>query len=219
MSSEKRVFLVVAALAVVLVVMSALFRSNAADERAALPAQVVQDTAPALHAAPVLPMAASVAGRGAPVEPEPVVRNEEPAAVSAECLACREKECTNYQQSGVDLLGGCFKAVDPSQGADIKDAQFLEDCAAVVRCAARTHCADAKIGAAACYCGASLTVDECVEHGPGRDAPCLEEWRRAARSTKHEEVAERFSDFKYPSGWASAMVDCDRVQCRSQCSG
>ena len=142
----------------------------------------------------------------------------EVSTVSAECQACREQECTNYLQSGVDLLKGCFKEVDPAQGADTSDATFVNDCAAVVRCAARTHCADGTTGAAGCYCG-SRSLDDCVNNGPGRDAPCLDEWRRAARSSKHDEIAERFSDFKYPSGWASAMVDCEHTKCKSKCSG
>jgi hypothetical protein len=52
-----------------------------------------------------------------------------------------------------------------------------------------------------------------VATGPGPDAPCAEEWRRATRAKTHQEVVERFDKIFYPSGWAFAMLECDRDFC------
>lgn len=138
------------------------------------------------------------------------------SSAEVECAACREKQCTNYEDQGIDMVSGCFKSVNGAQGADTTDPAFISDCTAAVRCATETHCAASAVGAAACYCG-SRSIDECVEHGPGADAPCVEQWMRAARSRDNKEVATRFSDLKYPAGWANFMLECDRVQCRGKC--
>jgi hypothetical protein len=134
----------------------------------------------------------------------------------AACAVCREKECTNYEHQGVDLLSGCFKKVDGSLGADTADLQFLADCQAVVQCAHETNCAANVEGAAACYCG-SRSIDDCIDKGPGPDAPCVEQWLRAGRTRDNKEIAARFSDLKYPSGWANFMIECDRTQCKGKC--
>jgi hypothetical protein len=134
-----------------------------------------------------------------------------------ECDACRKKACTNYEDQGINMLSGCFEKVDGSQGADTNDPTFVSDCTAAVRCAMETHCATSPVGAAACYCG-SRSIDECVERGPSADAPCTEQWMRAARTHDHHELTLRFSDLKYPAGWANFMLECDRVQCRGKCA-
>ncbi len=152
------------------------------------------------------------AGKGAPLQSSVAGSSTE-----AECAACREKQCTNYEDQGIDMVGGCFKSVNGTQGADTTDPTFISDCTAAVRCATETHCAASAVGAAACYCG-SRSIDDCVEHGPGADAPCVEQWMRATRSRDNKEIATRFSDLKYPAGWANFMLECDRVQCRGKCA-
>lgn len=133
-----------------------------------------------------------------------------------ECEMCRQKKCTNYEDQGIDMVSGCFSRVDGSQGADTRDPTFVADCTAAVRCAHESHCATSPAGAAACYCG-SRSIDDCIERGPSADAPCVEQWLRAARTHDHRELGLRFSDLKYPAGWANFMLECDRVQCRGQC--
>lgn len=137
--------------------------------------------------------------------------------VSAECKACRESTCTNYKHLGYDVLNGCLDTVDPSEGADKADARFNADCLAVVRCATQTRCAQGAAGPLGCYCG-SKGVDDCIEIGPAADAPCVEEWKRAARTSDHHELLLRWSDLKYPTGWANLLIECDRDDCKNQCS-
>lgn len=157
------------------------------------------------------------AKRTADSKRDPLQSSAAGSSAEEECAACREKQCTNYEEQGIDMVSGCFKSVNTSQGADATDPSFIADCTAVVRCATETHCAVSAVGPAACYCG-SRTIDDCIEHGPGADAPCVEQWMRAARSRDHKEIALRFSDLKYPAGWANFMLECDRVQCRGKCA-
>jgi hypothetical protein len=140
------------------------------------------------------------------------------AEVTTECKACRETTCTNYRGLGYDVLNGCLDQVDPSEGADKSDSKFNDDCVAVVRCATKTRCAEGPAGPLGCYCG-SATVDDCIEVGPGADAPCGQEWRRAARTSDHHELMLRWSDLKYPTGWANLLIECDRDDCKNKCTG
>lgn len=192
------------------------------------PSQVLEETteeaaaepAPEVHAAqktsgPRVAAASSLAGQAAP-SPILGVPGEEKAR-SPECKQCRQTECTNYRGLGVDLIKGCFAEIDPSLGADSHDKRFLDDCTAAVTCASRHGCATGPHGAAGCYCG-SRSIDECAEQGPGPDAPCAEEWRRATRTRDRDELNVRFSDFKYPSGWATFMIECDQQLCKTQCT-
>lgn len=220
MTPGKRVFLALVVAALVLIALAAGMGHHESDATATSEVSAAAREASAAVSQAAAVRESAAAGSGAILAQAPLP--ERPPAdgvITPECEECRKKECTNYQNSGVDLLSGCFKAVDPSQGADARDQRFVDDCAAVVRCAARTHCAEGAPGAAACYCGASISVDDCIDHGPAPDAPCADEFRRASRSRQHKDITERFSDLKYPSGWAAAMITCDQVECKSQCSG
>jgi hypothetical protein len=138
------------------------------------------------------------------------------SAAPPDCQACREKECSHFTALGRDVLSGCFKQVDTSQGADANDPDFIADCTAVMQCAQQAHCTGDPAGPAACYCG-SRALEDCIEHGPAADAPCVAQWQRAARTQSHEELSERFSDMKYPAGWAFQMIWCDQLQCSGKC--
>lgn len=138
-------------------------------------------------------------------------------AVTQACQACRESECTDFRGTGLDMLGGCTARINSAYGADPNDDRFIADCTAVLQCAAQTHCADSPIGLPACYCG-SRTIDECIERGPASDAPCVAQWQRATRTQENEELAARFSDPKYPAGWAHYVLRCDHTRCNSECT-
>jgi hypothetical protein len=133
------------------------------------------------------------------------------------CDSCRARICTDYKGSGVNLVDGCFAQVNTSQGADATDPTFLADCQAVVACAQEHRCALRGDGATGCYCG-SAEINDCIENGPAADAPCLEQWQRAARSRDHHEISLRFSDLKYPSGWANFLIECDVEDCKDRCT-
>jgi len=142
---------------------------------------------------------------------------KQPGAAQAEpagptCDSCRERHCSNYRNFGVDLVAGCFEHPDPKLAKD--DPTFAQDCTAAVRCAVINNCGyTTSRGPSACYCGPSKQPSECIKSGPGDDAPCAEEWRRATRAKSHEEVVSRFDKYEYPSGWAFALIECDRDFC------
>ena len=169
-------------------------------------------TTPSLRAVAVQPQAGTAGNQAIPEKPA-----DAPEEVSAECKACRESTCTNYKHLGYDVLNGCLDTVDSTEGADKTDPRFNEDCVAVVRCATQTRCAQGSAGPLGCYCG-SKGVDDCIEIGPAADAPCIEEWKRAARTSDHHELLLRWSDLKYPTGWANLLIECDRDDCKKQCS-
>lgn len=135
----------------------------------------------------------------------------------AACQACQRSLCTNYQGSGVDLIDGCLRQINPSQGADPSDTSFLADCRAVVECARERRCALSQDGPAGCYCG-SKSFEDCVDNGPAENAPCVEQWERATRSHDHNEILLRFSDLKYPAGWANFLIECEMQACKDSCA-
>jgi cysteine-rich repeat protein len=136
----------------------------------------------------------------------------DPDDPESQCQACREKHCRNVL--GTDVLAGCLESINSAYGAPANDTSFLQTCEEVVDCARESQCAyKAARQAAPCYCG-SISVDECVERGPAKDAPCVKEWQLATRSTVNMEVLQRFSDPAYPAGWAYLLLDCDRIHCR-----
>ena len=84
---------------------------------------------------------------------------------------------------------------------------------AAVKCAYDHKCGYEEMpGPFGCYCGSRNPTD-CVAEGPAPDAPCVAEWKRATRSQDNGEIAARFDDGHYPSGWAFAMIQCDREFC------
>ncbi len=127
------------------------------------------------------------------------------------CTECRNTNCRNYM--GVDLVHGCFEAVDAEFGADAADPSFIQDCTNVVTCARANACAysDSK-QAAGCYCG-SASIDTCAASGPAADAPCVPQWQAATRTTVNADVQVRFTDLSFPAGWAYFLLDSDRVSC------
>lgn len=163
---------------------------------------------------------ARAAGRFVP-HPAPAIAGQYAGSAAPQpraeaCQSCRERECSNYAGSGMDVVKGCTQAVD-EKFADKTDSTFIEDCTSFVRCAKQNHCAESPIGAAGCYCG-SRNLDDCIANGPGADAPCVEQIRRATRTSSNQELVVRFSDVKYPSGWANYMLQCDTLRCTGTCS-
>lgn len=217
MKPTKNAMVGLGALALLLVGISLLLSSRAPQgelEEALAPQ--TETTASSVTAAPVKsqPMA------GAPaLQAKADVKLDEkaPDHVSTECTACREATCTNYKSLGYDVLNGCFDRVDPTEGADERDGSFNSDCVAVVRCATQNRCAYSAAGPLGCYCG-SATVDDCIEQGPAKDGPCTQEWLRAARTSDHQELMKRWSDLKYPTGWANMLIECDRDDCKAKCA-
>jgi hypothetical protein len=133
------------------------------------------------------------------------------------CEKCQNEKCTRYQ--GVNLVAGCFDALDTTYGARAGDGEFLSDCTAVVNCALAHGCGTSGAGQGArCYCG-SASLDECAKTGPAGDAPCAKEWLKAARTQKNDELQMRFTDLVYPAGWAHALLDCygSTEQCAASC--
>lgn len=163
------------------------------------------------------PAAPEHATQGAAGAPSSTASAQAAAENRAACETCRARMCTDYKGSGVNLIDGCYTQVNTSQGADPTDPTFLADCQAVVACAQQHRCALSKDGAAGCYCG-SADINDCIENGPAADSPCLEQWRRAARSRDHREVSLRFSDLKYPAGWANFVIECDVEDCKDKCT-
>jgi hypothetical protein len=135
---------------------------------------------------------------------------EKTADKAARCDECRARWCSKFE--GVDLVTGCFKAPDPKLVPNA-DPRFAADCTAVMKCAFKHNCAyDPARGPVHCYCG-SRFVDECKDHGPAPDAPCVKEWQTATRGANHMEVLLRFDQIQYPSAWAFHLLECDRERC------
>ncbi|HVZ37363.1 MAG TPA: hypothetical protein VG963_33310, partial [Polyangiaceae bacterium] len=127
------------------------------------------------------------------------------------CQACQNANCRDYM--GIDLVHGCFEAVDPEYGADGSDPDFIQQCTDVVACAHEKQCGYGDGGEASdCYCG-SANVDTCAANGPAADAPCSQQWQKATRTIVNAEVQVRFTDLSYPAGWAYFLIECERVSC------
>lgn len=136
--------------------------------------------------------------------------------VRSACSDCRDENCRDYQGSGLDVFAGCFEAVDASSGADPNDPDFLQDCIDLVTCAQQNNCAYGPNGPSTCYCG-SASTDACITTGPAPDAPCVAQVQQATRSTSIIDIANRFTDLAYPSGWANYLLECDATECEAAC--
>jgi hypothetical protein len=136
--------------------------------------------------------------------------------VSADCAACRNANCRNFNGMGVDVVAGCLEAINPTLGAVIPDANFISDCTALVSCAYNNDCAYGPQGVAACYCG-TTTADTCALSGPSADAKCMTEVQNATRSTSPNETSTQLADLALPSGWATFLLQCDKDFCASSC--
>jgi hypothetical protein len=133
------------------------------------------------------------------------------------CETCQNAACRDFQ--GVDLVAGCFTAVNGEFGADPADPAFIQDCTDTVQCARTNGCGfTAQFQAAECYCGTN-SGDACTTTGPAANAPCLAQWRRATRTEVNADVLNRFSDLAYPSGWAYFLLDCYRTSCSTAAAG
>jgi cysteine-rich repeat protein len=133
------------------------------------------------------------------------------------CAACLNQKCTEFA-AGVDVVKGCFVAVDPDPvfGIDPNDPTFIQRCIDLVDCAVVHRCGFTAFQAPECYCG-SASPDVCLASGPADDAPCPQAWLAAARAETNVEMWERFSDTIYPTGWAYYVLDCYRTQCPDEC--
>lgn len=170
----------------------------------------------------VFALATSCGGKQEEAIPAPTaaaqpVTNDAPAPATSEpaagtCEACRARHCTDYQRSGVDLLAGCAGKPDLKLAPN-PDAQFAQDCSAVLACAYKHKCGyDALRGPVQCYCG-SASLEDCDASGPAADASCAAEWKAATRGSTNAEILARFSELAYPSGWAFSLLECDRTYC------
>jgi hypothetical protein len=147
-----------------------------------------------------------------PAASNELVKTELSAAATASCEACRAQSCNAASYQGADIADGCLKAPDPKL-VPHPDPNFIHDCKAAVECAYKHDCGyDPARGPVRCYCG-SRALDECIKDGPADDAPCTAEWQAATRGKTRMEVLERFSEIEYPSGWAFALIECDRDRC------
>jgi hypothetical protein len=127
--------------------------------------------------------------------------------------------------------------VNEIYGADPNDPMFLQHCTDLVNCAVQHHCAYGDLYASACYCGSTDAagsqwvlatsdpngpmVPQCVINGPSSDAACVPEWQAAAESTDPAVIATRVygeGSFKYPSGWANFLLECDLTKCPAECT-
>jgi hypothetical protein len=153
---------------------------------------------------PAAPQAAAVEEPKAPKAP--------PSLAGPSCDACRLQWCANAEGDGVDILHGCYEKPDPKYQPN-PDAQFAEQCKAVVECAYKNKCGfDPALGPVECFCG-SNRVDECKDIGPAKDAKCVAEWTAATRGKTTMEVLQRFTNIEYPSAWAFHLIECDRDRC------
>jgi cysteine-rich repeat protein len=112
---------------------------------------------------------------------------------SAACTSCNCSKCP-------DQLQACYAA------ANSDDAKACSD---MVACELANQC-----NGIDCYCG-SANVQVCVLLANG---PCRTQMEKASKSTKANDVFDRVSDAKYPSGLASALVTCMSSNCDSDCS-
>jgi cysteine-rich repeat protein len=137
------------------------------------------------------------------------------------CAECQERECTKYfadeqGEGGIDLVSGCLEAIDPGF-ADPSDGAFIQQCVDLVNCALGHGCGfGAGNQPSQCYCG-STSLDNCVTEGPAADAPCLAEFRAAARSERHSEIQNRFTDQAFPLGWGYLLLECYQAKCSDMC--
>ena len=106
------------------------------------------------------------------------------------------------------------EAVNDTLGAPTGDPNFLQQCMDVLKCAFDNNCAYGSAGPAQCYCG-SNDANACVQNGPASDAKCVAQFQAGARSTVVADVAARASDFAYPLGWATTLLQCDSDNCRT----
>jgi hypothetical protein len=137
-------------------------------------------------------------------------------AVSAECTACRNTNCRNFNGMGVDIVGGCFEAINTTLGAVTPDPSFISDCVALTSCAYRNNCAYGAQGISDCYCG-TTTSDLCVMNGPAADAKCVMEVQNATRGTSPKQISTQLANLALPSGWAYFLLQCDKESCASTC--
>jgi hypothetical protein len=124
--------------------------------------------------------------------------------------------CRDYEMSGIDVVSGCFTAVNDTFGAMANDPTFLQQCMAVVDCAYQNGCGGAPRGLSACYCG-SADETSCIMNGPAEDAKCVPQIKAASRTELNTDISMRFSDFAYPLGWALNLLDCDHKYCAATC--
>jgi cysteine-rich repeat protein len=133
------------------------------------------------------------------------------------CAECQSAECTMYAgDDQMNLVDGCLNKVNATF-AEAGDADFIQQCVDLVNCALAKRC-----GLAAgeqpsqCYCGSS-SVDSCATDGPADDSPCLREFQAAARSERHRDVYNRFTDIAFPLGWAYFLLECYGTKCAETC--
>lgn len=203
-------------------------------DAAALDAHATQDAAPVVDAAPVADatpqgkcgdgiVQAGEACDGARIVTDAGMGDRVSCSADCKqliqedaCEQCQQRECTVFEQ--VDLVGGCFRKVDTSFGADAADMRFVADCIALADCAVRKGCAfQGELVFRPCYCG-SATADACDSEGPAADAPCLAEFRKAARAESHVGVVMNWSDLQYPVTWAYKLFECTQQRCAAECT-
>jgi cysteine-rich repeat protein len=156
-------------------------------------------------------------------------------ATGPTCGQCRDANCRAIL--GVDMVAGCFEAINTDFGADAADPTFLQDCMDIVSCAQANDCAyDPTRETAECYCGKGRDNVQCQALGPvlptdidpatpgvpytaDKVAKCVTQWQRGTRSTINSEVLGLFGELSLPSGFADFLLKCDANKCNSPTTG
>jgi len=135
----------------------------------------------------------------------------------AACDACLTETCTDYQGSGIDLIGGCFANADPI---------FNQRCSDAFYCNYNTTDAckdDVTRGAISCYCGSAVAVGGECQTAPGPQGPCQAAWAAATGcadafpgtpgSAQWACVQNNITDLTAAGGTANYMTQCKDVFC------
>ncbi len=139
--------------------------------------------------------------------------------LSPTCTPCRDTYCRDYEGSGIDLVAGCFEAIQAGNDIPEPDPLFVQHCTEAVSCAFTNDCGyNLARGPVECYCG-SRSTDDCQAMGPGPDAQCVQEWTDATRGTSNASILDLFSEFSRPSGWAFYVLTCDATNCDDAAAG
>jgi cysteine-rich repeat protein len=127
--------------------------------------------------------------------------------ITDNCKACESAagHCTNYLNSGIDLVKGCYNATAPA------DVQLCVD---VLNCARTNNCAYGSRGPELCYCG-TLDSASCSAAGAVVTGACKTKFEAAAKSTDPVVVTTDFGDTTLPIGNAVFMLKCDLKYCQT----
>jgi hypothetical protein len=116
---------------------------------------------------------------------------------SKSCLSCAETACPSVLSSCADLRGSA--AAGPAKGKPLAAL-----CLETTECLVKSACAVSNV--LACYCG-DVDPSYCVASDVG-DGKCKAELQRSLETTSEDAVSQRFGNYAYAGGWATALVQC-----------